>query len=282
MSEVNVHDEVSRAYTDALRRSREGRGTGCCGPDAACGSSSGAAALAGYGDERERYAEAAASSFGCGNPLAFAGVEAGQTVLDLGSGAGLDLLVAAEKVGPTGRVIGVDMTDAMIEAAGEAAESAGYSNVEVRKGLIEALPVEDASVDWVISNCVINLSPQKDRVFREIHRVLKPGGRLSISDIVVEDLPDWLVESAAAYTGCIGGAISESEYLEGLRKAGLEDVAVEDRLVYAPEQVRAIAESDLADLGLDPKLVERALDEAKGKICSAKFSGRKPAIEARE
>ncbi len=277
MSKSTVHQEVSRAYKEALRRSREGRGTSCCGADVACRPSSGAAALAGYGEEREKYAEAAASSFGCGNPLAFSGVGAGQTVLDLGSGAGLDLLVGAEKVGPTGKVIGVDMTDAMVEAAREAAERAGYSNVEVRKGLIEELPVEDASVDWVISNCVISLSPQKDLVFREIHRVLKPGGRLSISDMVVEDLPDSLLESAAAYTGCIAGAISESEYLEGLRKAGLEDVEVRDRLVYEPEQVRAIAESDLANLGLDSKLVERALDEAKGKICSAKFSGRKPA-----
>ncbi|MDH5567537.1 MAG: arsenite methyltransferase [Myxococcales bacterium] len=282
MSNTEVHDEVSRAYTEALRRSRRDPGAGCCGAVAACSAPSGVAALAGYGEEREKYAEAAASSFGCGNPLAFAGVEPGQTVLDLGSGAGLDLLIAAERVGPTGKVIGVDMTDAMIEAARETAERAGYSNVEVRKGLIEELPVEDASVDWVISNCVINLSPQMDRVFREIHRVLKPGGRLSISDIVVEDLPAWLLESAAAYTGCIAGAISESEYLEGLRKAGLEEVEVEDRLVYEPEQIRAIAETDLADLGLDPKLVERALDAAKGKISSAKFSGRKPVIEARD
>ena len=172
MTESEVHQEVSRAYTEALRRSRKGRGAGCSGADVACSPSGGAAALAGYQEGREKYAEAAASSFGCGNPLAFAGVEPGQTVLDLGSGAGLDLLVAAEKVGPTGKVIGVDMTDAMIEAAREATERAGYSNIEVRKGLIEELPVEDASVDWVISNCVINLSPQKDRVFSEIHRVL--------------------------------------------------------------------------------------------------------------
>ncbi len=280
MSKSSVHKEVSIAYKKALRRSRAGRGTGCCGADVARSPSSGAAALAGYGEEREKYAEAAASSFGCGNPLAFAGVEPGQTVLDLGSGAGLDLLVAAEKVGPSGKVIGVDMTDAMIEAAREAAERAGYSNVEVRKGLIEKLPVEDASVDWVVSNCVINLSPQKDLVFREIHRVLKPGGRLSISDMVVGGLPEWLLESAADHTGCIAGAISESEYLEGLRRAGLEDVEVKDRLVYEPEQVRAIAESDLADLGLDPQLVVRALEEAKGKISSARFSGRKPSLEA--
>jgi SAM-dependent methyltransferase len=282
MSDTQIHDEVSKAYTEALRRSREGRGGSCCGPDVASGPSSGAAALAGYGEEREKYAEAAASSFGCGNPLAFAGEEAGQTVLDLGSGAGLDLLVAAEKVGPTGKVIGIDMTDAMIEAARAAATRAGHANIEVRKGLIEALPVEDASVDWVISNCVINLSPRKDQVFREIQRVLKPGGRLSISDIVVEDLPDWLLESAAAYTGCVAGAISEAEYLEGLRQAGLEEVEVESRLVYEPGQIRAIAETDLADLALDPKLVDRALDEAKGKIASVRFGARKPEVEAPE
>jgi arsenite methyltransferase len=282
MNQTKIHEEVSSAYTEALRRSKEAGSGSCCGPSADCCSTSPAAELAGYGEERETYAEAAASSFGCGNPLAFAGVEPGQCVLDLGSGAGLDLLIAAEKVGPGGKVIGIDMTDPMIEAARAAAARAGHTNIEVRKGLIEELPVEDASVDWVISNCVINLSPDKDRVFREIHRVLKPGGRLSISDIVVEDLPGWIRESAAAYSACVAGAISEREYVQGLRDAGLEEVEVEERLGYEPEQVRAIVENDFADLDLEGEQLDRALVEVKGKVWSAKVVGRKPAAAVRE
>jgi AhpD family alkylhydroperoxidase len=134
----------------------------------------------------------------------------------------------------------------------------------------------------VISNCVINLSPRKDAVFREIHRVLKPGGRLSISDIVVRDLPDWIRESAAAYVGCVAGAISERDYLQGLRDAGLADVEVQERLVYEAEQIRAIVESDLADLVPDRELLDRALAEVEGKVWSAKLVGRKPAAAARE
>ena len=277
MKERDVHETVSRAYTEALRRSKPGSSEdGCGGPGArSCGA---AAELASYGTETEAHAEAAASSFGCGNPLAFAGVEPGQTVVDLGSGAGLDLLIAAEKVGPDGAVIGVDMTDAMIDAARAAAAREGRANIEVRKGLIEKLPVEDASADWVISNCVINLSPDKEKVFREIHRVLKPGGRISISDIVVEELPAHIRESAAAWASCVAGAISEGEYVDGLRKAGLVDIAVEDRLVYEACQIRAIVESELfADPSLEPEALDSALDEAEGRVWSARFNGRKPA-----
>lgn len=282
MNEREIHEEVSTAYAEALRRSRERSSAGCCGSTAGSRSTSRVADLAGYGEEREAYAEAAASSFGCGNPLAFAGVRPGQSVLDLGSGAGLDLLIAAEKVGPGGKVIGVDMTDPMIEAARAAAARAGYANVEVRKGLIEDLPVEDASVDWVISNCVINLSPRKDRVFREIHRVLKPGGRLSISDIVVRDLPAWIRESAAAYASCVAGAISEADYVQGLRDAGLEDVEVEERLVYEPEQIRAIVEGELTSEAPEAALLDKALAEVKGKVWSARLVARKAASAPRE
>ncbi len=229
MSETEVHDEVSRAYTEALRRSRGNPGTGCCGADAACCAPSGVAALAGYGEEREKYAEAAASSFGCGNPLAFAGVEPGQTVLDLGSGAGLDLLVAAEKVGPTGKVIGVDMTDAMLDKARENAKKVDLQNsVEFRKGHIEDLPIEDESVDVIISNCVINLSPEKERVYAEAYRVLKPGGRLMISDIVLErPLPQAVIDSIDAYLGCVGGASLRAEYLDTIAKAGFREIRID-------------------------------------------------------
>ncbi len=272
MTDHDVRATVAEAYTEALRRSHE-HGGGCCGPAEAPVSVT--ARLAGY-EETAPAGEALVSSFGCGNPLAFSGVRAGETVLDLGAGAGLDLLLAAEKVGPTGRVIGVDMTDAMIEDARKNAAGAGLDNVEVRKGFIEDLPVADESVDLVISNCVINLSPEKQRVFAEIERVLVPGGRFSISDIVVEDLPGWIRENVAAYAACVAGAISEADYGSGLRAAGFEDVEVGEQLVYSAEQIRGLVASDLADLGLDPATLEGAYGQVEGKVWSAKFSGRKP------
>jgi arsenite methyltransferase len=273
MQTHDVHEQVSKAYTEALSRTRA-RGGGCCGAPAAVSST--ASGLAGYGEEAAKHGDVAASSFGCGNPVALAGIAAGDTVLDLGSGAGLDLLLARERVGETGRVIGIDMTDAMIEAAREHVARAGFTNVEVRKGVIEGLPVDDASVDWVISNCVINLSPDKPAVFREIARVLRPGGRFSVSDIVVESLPDWVRASSEAYVACVAGAISEAEYVGGLEAAGLVDVAVTDRLVYTAEQIRAIVSQDLGGLGLDCETTRRALAEVEGKVWSARLTGRRP------
>ena len=257
----------------------KGASTGCCGPSAAdlgaAAADAGALAakLAGYGGEREAVPEVA--SFGCGNPLAFAQVKPGQTVVDLGSGPGLDLLLAARRVGPTGRVIGVDMTDAMIEEARRNAARAGFANVEVRKGLIENLPVDSSTVDWIISNCVINLSPEKPRVFAEIARVLAPGGQFRISDIVVEELPAWIRDSAVAYAACVAGAIPEAEYMAGLERAGLTDVKVEHRLVYSAAQIRGLVDHDLASYGLDPAAIEGAFEEIEGKVWSAYFTGRK-------
>lgn len=276
MKSTNIHDDVAKAYTEALNRSRT-RESSCCSP-ATSPEQAAAAAFKGYAAEREKYTEAAASSFGCGNPLAFAGVQPGQTVLDLGSGAGFDLLIAADKVGEHGRVIGVDMTDAMIEAARQAAAAAGKTNVEVRKGLIEDLPVQPGEVDWVISNCVINLSPDKPAVFAEVARVLRPGGKFSIQDIVVDDLPAWIRSSAAAYSACVAGAISESEYLAGLRAAGLGEVEVAERLVYSKDQIIGMLGTELNELGIDLSAAElqAALDQVEGKIWSAKFVGEKP------
>jgi SAM-dependent methyltransferase len=240
-----------------------------------CCTSSPAARLAGY-EGVEQHPEAAGASFGCGNPLAFAGIEPGDTVLDLGSGAGLDLLLAAEKTGPEGRVIGIDMTEDMVAAAKQSAAKAGFDNIEVYRGLVEDLPLEDNSVDWVISNCVINLSPDKPAVFRELVRVMRPGARISIADIVVSDLPDWLRDSAAAWSACVAGAISEEEYLQGLGAAGLTEVAVTERLVYDADQLRAILSEDIPGLDLDCEQIEGLLQENAGKVWSAKFSGRKP------
>ncbi|HVR30053.1 MAG TPA: arsenite methyltransferase [Thermoanaerobaculia bacterium] len=254
--------------------------TSCCGPsaadlgDAAAGAGGVASTLAGYGEERKEAPQVA--SFGCGNPLAFAEVKPGQTVVDLGSGPGLDLILAARRVGPSGLVIGIDMTDAMIEEARRNAARARLSNIEVRKGLIESLPVEDGTVDWIISNCVINLSPEKPRVFAEIARVLRPGGQFRISDIVVEELPAWIRESAAAYAACVAGAIPEAEYLAGLERAGLTDVAVEHRLVYSAAQIRGLIDHDLKSHGLASDALAGVLDEIEGKVWSAYFRGRRP------
>jgi arsenite methyltransferase len=248
-TDTNQPDERRRSVANAYGRIMTGKGSCCSSTTTPKGAT---ARLAGYeADLGSVPAAAAANSFGCGNPLAFSEVKAGQTVLDLGSGAGLDLLIAGRKVGPEGRVIGVDMTDEMIQKARENIADAGYDNVEVRKGLIEALPVDDASVDWVISNCVINLSPEKDRVFAEIARVLRPGGRFAISDIVVEELPAWARELASIYNSCVGGAISEADYVAGLERAGLEEVGVEQQLVYDTAQLDAIvASEELGELGL--------------------------------
>lgn len=268
-----VRAQVSKAYANAVTLSVKEGGNACCSNTLPVGI---AAQTAGYSDgETAEYADAAHSSFGCGNPLAFAGVKEGQTVLDLGSGAGFDLLLASRKVGPGGKVIGVDMTDAMIEVARDNINQAGAENVEIRKGVIEELPIEDSSVDWVISNCVINLSPQKDNVFSEITRVLKPGGRFSVSDIVAEDLPDDIRRLATAYSACIGGAISETQYLAGLAAAGLGDLEVTERLVYDEVQIRGMLGSELAALGISKDLLDTQLGRVVGKVWSAKITGRR-------
>ncbi|MEE4329999.1 MAG: arsenite methyltransferase [Wenzhouxiangella sp.] len=272
MKSDDPHSIVQDVYGQALKRAqRKAATTPCCAVPMPAGRP--------VADESTatRYPEAAASSFGCGNPLAFAEVGPGQTVLDLGSGAGLDLLMAAEAVGPEGRVIGVDMTADMVEAARENIRRSGHTNIELRQGMIEDLPVEDASVDWVISNCVINLSPDKRRVFAEIARVLKPGGRISVSDMVVGDLPDWLRSNAAAYVACIGGAISEEEYVAGVGAAGLMDVAVTERHVYDAASLRALVASELITGEVASEELDSAVNEAAGKVWSIKVTGTKPA-----
>ncbi|MFA5263469.1 MAG: arsenite methyltransferase [Opitutaceae bacterium] len=281
-----VRKSVSKAYGELVSSS-------CCGSRAQKGA---VVEFSGYKpDELASLPdEAVVNSFGCGNPVALAGLKPGNVVLDLGSGAGIDLLLAVKKVGPTGRVIGVDMTDEMIAKARENIRKAGYSNVEVRKGIIEKLPVDNSSVDWVISNCVINLSPEKPKVFSEIARVLKPGGQMLVSDMVAHDLPAELRTLPALYSSCIGGAIPEEDYLAGLRAAGLTDVKVRDRLVYDVDQLYAFAisayeenPSVLAQLAscactrnLKTKLIKPELRKlaktVEGKIWSAKIYARKP------
>ena len=263
-----VRTAVSEAYGAAISRPSSG---GCCTGTA---ETSTIVKLAGYGGaELETLSpEVAGSSFGCGNPLAFSEVKKGDVVLDLGSGAGMDLLIAAKKVGPEGRVIGIDMTDEMIAKARDNIAAAGLKNAEVRKGIIEDLPVESSSVDWVISNCVINLSPEKHRVFAEIARVLKPGRRMRVSDIVAECLPNWVRESDAFYSACVAGALSEHEYVGGLRAAGLEDVEVLERLVYDESQLGGLAECVTTGAGGE----NNGWESLAGKVWSALIYARKP------
>ena len=271
--EKKIRASVSEAYARAVSA-----------PGSCCGASpvpkGVAARLAGYSAEQLAAlpVEAVENAFGCGDPVAFTEIRPGQTVLDLGSGAGIDLLLAARKVGPAGRVIGVDMTDEMIARARANIAAAAAGNVEVRKGIIEELPVESDSVDWVISNCVINLSPEKPRVFAEIARVLKPGGRMLVSDLVAEDLPDFIRQDPALYCSCISGAISESAYLQGLADAGLTDVAVRARLVYDWEQLESLvgSEKNSGCCGTSaPPLPLEKLRQMAGKVASVKVYARK-------
>ena len=221
--------------------------------------------------------EAEDVSAGCGNPLALMEVREGQVVLDLGSGGGIDVFLASPKAGPGGRVIGVDSTPEMVWRARETAEKEGYDNVEFRLGEIEHLPVESGSVDLVISNCVINLSPDKDRVFREICRVLKPGGRLSVSDIVtLSPLPREILEDIQSWTECVSGAITEDEYLEKIRSAGLVNAKAKVRRTLGDCLEASIA-------CLDPEQRDKAdhLVEALSKsLASVDITAEKPPSKA--
>ena len=227
----------------------------------------------------------AGSSFGCGNPLAFAAVEPGDTVLDLGCGAGLDLLLAAQRTGPEGRVIGIDCNTDMLARARANARQAGCTQIELREGRVEALPLPDASVDWVISNCVLNLSPDKPAAFREIRRVLKPGGRMLVSDLVADDLPDWVMQHHDLYAACIAGVVPEARYAALARDAGLEAVEVVDRLAYDAGMLRVLMEQELpvaldalaGTLGMTrPALLDMVATQLAGRVVSIKLAARCP------
>jgi arsenite methyltransferase len=274
-----VRTEVAKAYEKAV--TRPAGGSCRCGP-VQKGAVVGAA---GYRPEELATlpADVVVNSFGCGNPVALAEIGPGEVVLDLGAGAGIDLFLAAKRVGLTGRVIGIDMTAAMIAKARMNIAKSGLANGEVREGIIEDLPVKSETVDWVISNCVINLSPEKHLVFREIERVLKPGGRMLVSDIVAKDLPAEVRDDPALYTSCVAGAISEEEYLAGLRAAGLVDATVRERQVYDADQLVAFFHGTDGEgsCGGGPAVagpeVEAAAQRMVGKVWSAKIFARKPA-----
>lgn len=260
-----------------------------CGAQAGLVAATGGARFAAYSDAEVAAlpADAVEASFGCGNPLAFSLVRRGQTVLDLGCGAGIDLMLAADRVGAGGNVIGVDHAPAMIERAEKNIRKAGYTNIEVRPGRIESLPVADASVDWVMSNCVINLSADKARVFAEIFRVLKPNGRMLVSDIVADKLPWWVRRSAMLTSACVAGAISEAEYLSGLSKAGLDKCEILGRNYYEPAQLASVVVDSLPK-SLAASFVGRSVGAAAGRLAktintrfwSARIHARKPRATA--
>lgn len=233
-------EEIKKVVREGYAKIAKKQGS-CCAPAISCCGSAAAAEdisrMIGYGDEElGSVPEGANLGLGCGNPVALASLRAGETVLDLGSGAGFDCLLAANKVGKSGKVIGVDMTPEMIDKARGNARRGNYTNVEFRLGEIENLPAADNSVDAVISNCVINLAPDKGRVFKEAFRVLKPGGRLMISDLVLlKELPESIRDSVDAYIGCLTGAIMRDEYLGAIRDAGFRDVKVMDETHYPIE-----------------------------------------------
>ncbi|MFN8640238.1 MAG: arsenite methyltransferase [Candidatus Binatia bacterium] len=221
--EANIHRIVRDRYAEIARTGAPIPEAGCCGPQPAQ-----IAERLGYAREEIQAApEGANLGLGCGAPLAAAALRTGETVLDLGSGAGFDAFLAAREVGEEGRVIGVDMTPEMLERARRNAVAAGHRNVEFRQGRIEALPLDDASVDAVISNCVINLVPDKAAVYREVARVLRPGGRMIVSDVVLDaPLPAAVADGVAALTGCVAGASLRGEYLQTIAAAGLTDVEI--------------------------------------------------------
>lgn len=263
---------VREGYAKVARQ-----GSSCCAPaDTCCGSTDKAQDISkkiGYTEEELRSVpESANMGLGCGNPVAVASLKEGETVMDLGSGPGLDCFLAAKKVGETGRVIGVDMTPEMLEKARANARTGGLTNVEFRLGEIENLPAADNSVDVIISNCVINLSPDKPRVFREAFRVLKPGGRIMISDLVLtKDLPDFLKDSIDAYISCLSGAIKKDEYLSSMTKAGFQDVTIQDERAFSLDCYSddPIAKAVMDKTGITPE----QLTDAANSVVSIKVKG---------
>jgi len=267
MSDAPVHDAVREKY-GAIARS-VGK-TGCCGPTACGGGDPITSNLYSDADTRDLPADAVAASLGCGNPTALLALEPGSTVLDLGSGGGIDVLLSAKRVGPAGKVYGLDMTDEMLALARANQQKAGATNVEFLKGTIEAIPLPDRSVDVIISNCVINLSTDKDAVLREAFRVLKPGGRFAVSDVIVRGhVPPDVRRSMELWVGCIAGALEESEYASKLRAAGFTDVEVEPWRIYNVEDARSF----LTEGGLD---VDRLAPEVEGRFASAFVRARRP------
>jgi arsenite methyltransferase len=272
MTEPTITDVVREKYGNAAKQ--VGAGKSAC-----CGTSPSASGLSGDPISSNLYAiseigqvpeDALKASLGCGNPTALAKLEPGEVVLDLGSGGGIDVLLSARRVGPTGRAYGLDMTDEMLDLARKNQRESGLTNVEFLKGQIEAIPLPDDTVDVIVSNCVINLSADKDRVLREAFRVLKAGGRFAVSDVVVAgELPTAVRDSMLLWVGCVAGALSEDEYREKLEAAGFCDVTVEPTRVFSANDAREF----LTSAGIDVDAISEQVD---GRIRSAFVRAVKP------
>ncbi|MFQ5452982.1 MAG: arsenite methyltransferase [Candidatus Zixiibacteriota bacterium] len=274
-SNEEIKQAVKKHYAEAITQ----KNSSCCSPipveydkDAA----GRFVKLAGYSDEEVSEMPEDVTSFGCGNPVSFMDVKKGEVVLDLGSGSGLDLILAANKVGDEGKVIGLDMTQEMIETCRNNLERAGIKNAELRQGEIEKMPVNDSEVDWIISNCVINLSPDKKKVFAEAYRVLKPGGQMMISDIVTLGLPDEYRNDIMAWVGCIAGAVDEDEYIKLVKDTGFSEVEIKGKMIYNSQSLSTLA-NDACGCGTDDKAVDKSVvDKYADKVASVRLYAKKP------
>jgi arsenite methyltransferase len=261
-----LKDAVRERYGEAARRAASGGEGSCCGSKASGCADPITSNLYAISETADLPSEAVAASLGCGNPTALAQLKAGETVLDLGSGGGIDVLLSAKRVGPSGKVYGLDMTDEMLALARENQRKAGVTNVEFLKGELENIPLPDASVDVIISNCVINLSSDKDRSLREAFRVLRPGGRFAVSDVVVRgEVPDRIRKSVELWIGCLAGALQESEFRAKLAAAGFTNIEIVPTRIYTSEDARDL----LLDVGAAPA-------ELDGKFMSAFVRATKP------
>jgi arsenite methyltransferase len=267
---MEVRELVKERYGQAALRVKSG-GSGCCGAAASCGTDD--PITSNLYDEGQKGAlpeEAVLASLGCGNPTALAELKLGEVVLDLGSGGGIDVLLSAKRVGPAGKVYGLDMTDEMLALAEENKRKSGLTNVEFLRGEIEQIPLPNNSVDVIISNCVINLSGDKDRVLKEAYRVLKPGGRFAVSDVVVRGkVPGEVKKSMELWVGCIAGALEEMEYVKKLAKAGFDEIDIEATRVYDIEDARQF----LSGQGLDVDAIAPSVED---KFISAFVRATKP------
>jgi arsenite methyltransferase len=284
MEKEEITKQVRNRYANVVKNSStcgcscdstRGRTSSCCGGNSSAEAAKDISKNIGYTDaDVNSVPENANLGLGCGNPIALASIKEGETVLDLGSGAGFDCFLASQRVGKSGRVIGVDMTPEMIDKARENLRKGNYSNVEFRLGEIENLPAADNAIDVIISNCVINLSTDKPKVFKEAFRVLKPGGRLMVSDIVIlADLPDAIRSSMEAYASCVAGASKKNDYLEAIKAAGFHDVTVVNEQVFPIEFI--ISDPNIKAIAKEARIDQNQLNSLASSVVSIKVSAKK-------
>jgi ubiquinone/menaquinone biosynthesis C-methylase UbiE len=280
-SKKEIKQKVGKRYAELARQAAQRAPASCCAPQASCcGPAEPAVAdpisgqIYAAEDLREVPLEAALASLGCGNPVALAELHPGEVVLDLGSGGGIDVLLSARRVGPTGKAYGLDMVDEMLELARQNQRKAGIENVEFLKGEIEDIPLPDNSVDVIISNCVVNLSPDKDQVLREAYRVLKPGGRIAVSDIIFRgEMPEGLRRNLELWAGCVAGALKEEEYVGKLKAAGFQNIGVEVTRVWKEEDLQGTEVAEAVAC-----LAAEAREQALLSFVSAFIRAQKPVV----